>query len=343
MRILLSGCAALAILVLAFNPAQGQTEIAKYGGEFMATGFGGRALAMGGAHTALANDVTSAYWNPAGLMRMQYPEIGLMHEQRFGGLLSYNYGGVAWPFGSRSTVALSVTRLGVDDIPDTRNALIDLNGNGQLDDNERLDPSKVTMFSTADWVAYGTFAFKSSNALSVGVNLKFVHRAHHIESATGVGFDVGMQYKLSEQFLLGATVQDVTTTLMAWSTGRNELVSPTMKLGAAYQLEALGGTITPALDFDIMAENRQYASTFNVGAISVNPRAGLEYRYANVFAIRGGYSDTQDLTFGAGIHLPKLYLDYAFGQNDLFSEFKDASHRISLRLVLEESKFARKE
>jgi len=309
----------------------------------MATGFGGRALAMGGAHTAIAGDVTAAYWNPAGLMRMEFPEIGLMHEQRFGGLLSYNYGGVAWPFGSRSTVALSVTRLGVDDIPDTRNALIDLNGNGQLDPNERLDPSKVTMFSTADWVAYATFAFKSTSDLSLGVNFKFVHRAHHIESATGVGFDVGAQYKATEQLFFGATVQDVTTTLMAWSTGRNELVSPTLKLGAAYQIDALGGTITPALDFDVMAEGREYASTFNVGAISVNPRAGLEYRFQNLFAIRGGYSDTQDLTFGAGIHLPKLYLDYAFGQNDLFSEFKDASHRISLRLVLEEKKFARTE
>ena len=343
MRILLSGCLALAMMALVVSPAQGQTKIAKYAGEFMATGFGGRALAMGGAHTALANDVTSAYWNPAGLMRMEYPEIGLMHEQRFGGLLSYNYGGVAWPFGSRSTVALSVTRLGVDDIPDTRGALIDLNGNGQFDPNERLDTSKVTMFSTADLVAYATFAVRGSRALALGVNLKFVHRAHHIESATGVGFDVGAQYKLTDHFFLGATVQDVTTTLMAWSTGINELVSPTLKIGAAYQLEALGGTITPALDFDLMGENRQYASTFNVGAISVNPRAGLEYRFRNLFAIRGGYSDTQDLTFGAGIHLPKLYLDYAFGQNDLFSEFKDASHRISLRLVLEEKKFARTE
>lgn len=343
MKVLLSGCVALAMIALAVPPAQAQTEIAKYGGEFMATGFGGRALAMGGAHTAIAGDVTAAYWNPAGLMRMEFPEIGLMHEQRFGGLLSYNYGGVAWPFGSRSTVALSVTRLGVDDIPDTRNALIDLNGNGQLDPNERLDPSKVTMFSTADWVAYATFAFKSTSDLSLGVNFKFVHRAHHIESATGVGFDVGAQYKATEQLFFGATVQDVTTTLMAWSTGRNELVSPTLKLGAAYQIDALGGTITPALDFDVMAEGREYASTFNVGPVSVNPRAGLEYRFQNLFAIRGGYSDTQDLTFGAGIHLPKLYLDYAFGQNDLFSEFKDASHRISLRLVLEEKKFARTE
>jgi hypothetical protein len=336
-------CMTIALLAITVPYAQGQTEIAKYAGEFMATGFGGRALAMGGAHTALASDVTSAYWNPAGLMRMSYPEIGLMHEQRFGGLLSYNYGGVAWPFGSRSTVAFSVTRLGVDDIPDTRNALIDLNGNGILDDNERLDPSKVTMFSTADWVAYASFAFKGSSNLALGVNLKFVHRAHHIESATGVGFDVGAQYKATEQLFLGATVQDVTTTLMAWSTGRNELVSPTLKLGAAYQLNVLGGTITPALDFDLMAEGREYASTFNVGAISVNPRAGLEYRFRDLFAIRGGYSDTQDLTFGAGIHLPKLYLDYAFGQNDLFSDFKDASHRISLRLVLEETKFARTE
>jgi len=331
----------LVLLMLSSSAAWGQTEFAKYGGEFMATGFGGRALAMGGAHVAIANDVTAAYWNPAGLMLMEHPEIGLMHEQRFGGLLSYNYGGVAWPFGPRSTVALSITRTGVDDIPDTRGALIDLNGNGQLDPNERLDPSKVIMFSTADWVAYATFAFKSTAALSLGVNLKFIHRAHYIESATGVGFDVGALYNITPDFFLGAMVQDVTTTLMAWTTGRNELVSPTMKLGAAYQIHALGGTITPALDFDIMAENRRYASTLHVGAVSINPRAGIEYRFQNLFALRGGFSDTQDLTFGAGIHLPKLYLDYAFGQNDLFSEFKDASHRISLRLVLEEKHFAR--
>lgn len=331
--ILLLCCAAL--------PLRAQTEVAKYGGEFMATGFGSRALAMGGAHTAVASDLTAAYWNPAGLMNTDYPEIGLMHEQRFGGLLSYNYGGVAWPFGPKYTLALSVTRMGVDDIPDTRNALIDLNGNGQLDPNERLDPSKVRSFNTADWVAYLTYAFRSNDKLALGVNLKLIHRDYDIESAMGVGFDIGAMYRATEELTLGATVQDITTTLMAWSTGRNELVSPTLKLGAGYGLKALGGTITPAVDFDIMFEGREFASTFNVGAVSVNPRAGLEYRFKDLFALRGGYSDTQDLTFGAGIHLPKLYLDYAYGQNAIFSEFKDASHRISLRLVLEEKKFSR--
>ena len=338
----LSAVAAVFLLtVIAVPAAQAQTDIAKYGGEFMATGFGGRALCMGGAGVAVTGDVNASYWNPAGLMRMTYPEIGLMHEQRFGGLLSYNYGGVAWPFGPKYTLALSVTRTGVDDIPDTRNALIDLNGNGQLDPNERLDPSKVRSFSSADWVAYLTYAFRSNDRLALGVNLKLVARDLLDESAMGVGFDIGAQYRATDALSFGATVQDITTTIMAWSTGRNELVSPTLKLGAGYALDVLGGTITPALDFDIMFENRRFASAFNVGSVSVNPRAGLEYRYQNVFALRGGYSDTQDLTFGAGIHLPKLYLDYAYGQNDLFSDFKDASHRISLRVVLEETKFAR--
>ena len=341
---------ATAVFFLVTVPLHAQTEIAKYGGDFMATGFGSRGLAMGGAHVAAADDITAAYWNPAGLMRTSYPEIGLMHEQRFGGLLSYNYGGVAWPFGEKYTLALSVTRSGVDDIPDTRDALIDLDGNGQLDPNDRIDPSKVQSFSAADWVAYLTYAFRSNDRLALGVNLKLLRRDLLDENAMGVGFDIGAQYRMTDELMLGATVQDVTTTLMAWSTGRNELVSPTLRVGASYAIAALGGRIMPALDLEIMGEGREFASTVNLGPVSVNPRFGLDYRFKDVFSLRGGLSDVffddkhekkQLLTFGAGIHLPKLYLDYAFGQNDLFSEFKDASHRISLRLVLEEKKFSR--
>lgn len=337
-RILILACAFLLTQLAAL---QAQTAVAKYAGEFMATGFGGRALGMGGAYVSVADDITAAYWNPAGLMQTSYPEFSLMHEQRFGGLANYNYGGVAWPFGPKYTLALSVTRLGVDDIPDTRNALIDLNGNGQIDPNERLDENAIKYFSSADWVGYLTYAFKANENLSLGVNLKLIHRSLAEANASGVGFDIGAMYHPMEDLNLGGTVQDVTTTLMAWSTGRNELVSPTVKLGGSYSIHALGGTILPALTFDFMGENRQTASLWHVGAFSVNPRAGVEYRFQNLFALRAGYSDTQDLTFGAGIHLPKLYLDYAYGQNDLFTTFKDASHRISLRLVLEEQKFLR--
>jgi len=332
-------------ITLAAMPVRSQTGVAKYGGEFMANGFGGRALAMGGAFVSVANDVTAAYWNPAGLMQLQYPEIGLMHEQRFGGLLNYNYGGVAWPFGPKYTIALSIARSGVDDIADTRNALIDLNGNGIMDPNERLDESKITMFSYADWVAYLTYAFRTSDQLSLGVNLKLIRKDLAEASAMGVGFDIGALYAITPKFFIGANMQDVTTTLMAWTTGRNELVSPTAKIGASYRIEFFGGTIIPAVDFDITGENRKFASLASVGPIGINPRGGLEYQFRNLFALRAGYNDTQNFSFGAGVHLPKLYLDYAFGQSAIsegMSDFtKDPTHRISLRLQLEEPKFIR--
>ena len=327
--------------------AWGQSSfgVAKYAGEFMATGVGGRALAMGGAFVAVANDVTTAYWNPAGLMHLQYPEIGLMYENRFGGLVNYNYGGVAWPFGSKYTVALTVTRLGVDDIPDTRKAFVlaDVNGNGVLDPNERPDPKYITMFNSAVWAAYLSYAFRSTEDLSFGVNMKLLRWSLAEGSATGIGFDIGAHYAVTPRFTVGANIQDVTTTLMAWNTGTNELISPTAKLGGAYAIDFLGGTVTPALDFDVMAENRKTASTAHLGPVSFNPRGGLEFAYKNLFAFRAGYSDVQTFSFGAGVHFPKLFLDYAFGQNPMGTDaaFKDPTHRISLRIMLEEKKFLR--
>ena len=99
-----------------------QTVIGKYAGEFLAIGVGGRALGMGSAQTAIANDVTAGYWNPAGLASMDYPQIALMHEEHFGSLVSYNYAAVAIPYGTDMSFGISVMRSSIDGIPDTRNA-----------------------------------------------------------------------------------------------------------------------------------------------------------------------------------------------------------------------------
>ena len=54
---------------------------------------------MGSAQIAIVNDVTSGYWNPAGLARINYPQVALMHEEHFGNLINYNYAAVAIPYG----------------------------------------------------------------------------------------------------------------------------------------------------------------------------------------------------------------------------------------------------
>jgi len=332
-----------AIIVFYSGSLNSQTVISKYAGEFLAIGVGGRPLGMGGAYVAVASDATAGYYNPAGLANLNYPQISLMHDERYGNLVNYNYASVAIPYSKDWSFGLSVMRLAVDGIYDTRDALIDYNGDGTLDHpKDRLDYSKITEFSNQDWAFYLTGAKIHSDKLLLGANIKIIHRKIAEFSATGIGFDIGAIYFLTEQLALGANIQDVTTTLVAWSTGRNELISPTLKVGSAYKLDFMGGTFTPALDLDIRFENRRFASQFNIGAVSFDPHIGLEYNFKNIFAIRGGYNDVKQFTLGAGIKLPKLNIDYSFARFNMSEEDRlPDTHRISVILTLEEPRFMR--
>jgi hypothetical protein len=320
--------------------------IAKYAGEFISLGVGGRALGMGGAFVALANDVTAGYWNPAGLAHINYPQLALMHDERYGSLVNYDYGAVALPFGPTTSWGLSVIRLGVDDIPDTRKAGIDANGNYTEDPNQfsRIDPSRVTYFNAADWAFYLTYSKKQSESFSYGANLKIIRRELGDASATGIGLDIGVRYSVTEDFVLGANLQDVTTTFLAWNTGTKELISPTMKIGSAYFIEVFGGRLAPALDFDVRFENRKSASSFALGPVSFDAHVGTEFMFKDVVAFRVGYNDVKQISFGAGLRLPKLNIDYSFARfAQSAGERLDDTHRISLMFTLESEQFRRVE
>ncbi|MCC7159012.1 MAG: hypothetical protein IT281_05700, partial [Ignavibacteria bacterium] len=149
----------------------------KYAGEFLAIGVGGRPLGMGGAFVSLVNDVTAGYWNPGALARMNYPQFSLMHDERFGNLVNYDYGAVAIPWGTNASLGLSVIRLGVDDVPNTKNAWLDLNNNGYFDNGDRLDYSQISFFNAADWAFIATYSKSLNERLSYGVNLKVISRS----------------------------------------------------------------------------------------------------------------------------------------------------------------------
>jgi hypothetical protein len=322
----------------------GETGVAKYAGEFISLGVGGRALGMGGAFVALASDVTAGYWNPAGLSHINYPQIALMHDERYGSLVNYDYGAAAMPVGPNTSWGFSVIRLGVDDIPDTRKAGIDANGNYTEDPNQftRIDPSRVTYFNAADWAFFLTYSKKQSDDFSYGANLKIIRRELGDASATGIGLDVGVWYSPMDNVVLGANLQDVTTTFMAWNTGTNELISPTMKIGSAYFIEAFGGRFAPAVDFDIRFENRKSASTFALGPVSFDAHVGTEFMFRDVVAFRIGYNDVKQFSLGAGVKLPKLNIDYSFARFALSTnERLDDTHRISLMFTLESEQFKR--
>ncbi|NUN69420.1 MAG: PorV/PorQ family protein [Bacteroidetes bacterium] len=342
----------LVMMLMLPVPGTAQT-FGKYAGEFMSIGIGGRALGMGSAYAAVVNDVTAGYWNPAGLVHMEYPQLTASHDERFGDLVAYDYAAFAFPSGMNAadpetgemqyraeSYGISIVRLGVDGIPDTRKAWADSNGNKVYDENIRPDYSAITYFNWTDYVVYGTYARQYSEDLFVGANVKLIRRSGGEFHGTGIGFDLGVQYRLMPGLMVAANLQDATTTLVSWSTGTNELIAPTLKLGLAYALEVFNGRLMPVLGTDVRFENRRFASAGNLGPVSFDPHAGIEFDYNKLVAIRAGYNELGNLTIGAGIHLRKLDVDYSFAKFDAADQLGN-THRISLILTLEEEKYRR--
>ncbi len=360
------GTVFFALLTLAIIPAASAQRSAKYGSDFLSGGVGARPLGMGGAYVALANDVTAGYWNPAGLGGMYYPEFAYMHAERFAGVVSYDYGSGAFPINSRSSVGLSIIRLGVDDIPNTLNAW----------DRDRNTPlpnagDRISRFSYAHYAFFVSYARAVSQNLTVGVSGKMIRGSiGEFASSWGYSLDVGMQYRTGP-LLLGINLQDATRMLQTWSIneaafaeaqvnynefaipeGGAEYVLPVARLGSGLVLPVgQDNHLTFGLDVDLAFDGqRSYA--VNTGDVSFHPRFGTEFSYRGVVALRAGINQVNEngagglsLTpaVGGGLHLKQISVDYGFGDFAGLASDLGYSHRISLQLRLDQPRFKRAE
>ena len=343
-------------------PKVSAQRVAKYGADFLAGGIGARALGMGGAFVAVTSDANSGYWNPAGLMGVTYPEVSYMHAERFSGVVSFDYGGVAWPLSSKSTIGVSFYRSGVNDIKNTLDAW-DAERNAPRPNPEDF----ITSFSAADYAFFFGYGRTVSETFRIGFTGKIIRRTiGEFADAWGYSFDLGFQYH-TEKLMLGANIQDVTTMLQSWSVddeallniqeifgddlpeGGTEVVLPVLRLGSGYKIRYSDNWLLFALDMDVAFDGQQ-AQAINIGRSSLHPRLGAEYSYRDVVAIRAGLSRIQhtttdgwDLTpaIGAGFRFHQFNVDYGFGDfAGLVSEL-GYSHRISLRLTIAREQYRR--
>jgi hypothetical protein len=318
-------------------------EIAKYAGEFMSIGVGARALGMGGAYASVGGDATSGYWNPAGLTSINYPELAGMHSRNFGGVVNFDFVAFAIPFRKDESLAITMTRLAVDDIPITALPRPNLPMDSTYTDDQgnvlANRPYAEKWVTDGEYAFYLSYAKRHSDRLCYGANVKFVSKGVGDNSAWGIGFDIGALWNPIADLQTGINLQDATTTLLAWDTGRRELISPTVKAGLGYpfQLDFMRSNLLVVADTDVRFEGREMAAQAHVSRASFDFHFGGELLVRNVVALRAG-SDTGHLTAGAGLRLPRLELDYAFLSHDDF----EATHRVSLRVRIEEEKFARK-
>ncbi|MHB8078767.1 MAG: PorV/PorQ family protein [Candidatus Krumholzibacteriia bacterium] len=331
----------LASVGLAARPA----AAAKFAGAFMESGGGARAMALGGAFTAVADDPSATFWNPAGLALATAPQLLLMHEERFGGLVKRDFGAyvqpVAWALlgGEEAGVGVSVIRLGVDDIPFTDHLRdqLDTNGDGIVDDQELLG-----LFELQDQIR-----FKSDSELALlvsygerrgawrfGGSLKFIRQSVGGYSSTGIGFDAAaLRPGIWRRLDFGLKLQDVTTTYLSWNTGTNESIMPAIVPALAWRqpLPSWNASLLVASSLEARAEDRGAADQFSWGDFGANLHLGMEIGFRERVFLRGGFDSgfgSEDLTAGAGFRIDRLTVDYAYAGDTL--DIDEVTHRVSL-------------
>ncbi|MBR9999367.1 MAG: PorV/PorQ family protein [Cyclobacteriaceae bacterium] len=314
-----------------------QDNTPKYSNEFLNLGVGGRAMAMANAQVAVSDDVTSSYWNPAGLLHIRNKYAGaLMHASYFAGIANYDYLGFATPIDSLSHLGATILRFAVDDIPDTR-YLYDANG--------AINYDNIRFFTAADYAFFVSYArrFPALKNLHLGGNMKIIHRkVGEFASAWGFGIDLGAQLRMKD-WRFGMTFRDVFGTFNAWShntelvediylqTGNIipqnsvEITLPRLILGMGYQFsigEKVG--ILPAVDVDLTFDGKRNVA-IGTRAISLDPKFGIEFDYGKIAFLRIGVNNFQKIldfdgstyvsfqpTMGLGVKFRILSVDYAF-------------------------------
>lgn len=337
--------------------AQDETIAPKYSNEFLQIGVGARSLGMGNALVAGVDDVTSVYWNPAGLTRVKNKiDVGLMHSEYFAGIAKYDYVGLAHKIDEKSGMGFAAIRFGVDDIPNTT----------QLIDNEgNIDYDRISFFTAADYGFLFSYGRELAvDGLSVGGTVKIVHRrAGDFARSWGFGIDAGMQYNINDKWYFGAMARDVTSTFNAWifnldadmtevflETGNEipenglELTLPRLILAAKRKIDIGWNdiSISPEINASITTDGRRN-TLVKSGVVSIDPVMGIEIGWKDMIAVRTGvnnfqyvknFDDSETLVFqpniGLGVTFKGITLDYAFTNIGNQSEAL-FSHVISLK------------
>lgn len=294
----------------------------KYSNEFLNIGVGARGLAMSGAQVATVRDVTSAYWNPAGLIGVEDNiQISAQHAEYFAGIAKYDYAGLATKIDERSALAFSLLRFGVDDIPNTTQ-LIDQNGQVNYD--------RITTFSAADYGFLMSYARKvGEKGLTIGGSAKVVHRqVGDMARAWGFGIDAGAQYQFG-QWQVGFMARDLTSTFNAWSFSLDsatiavfeatdneipqnglELTLPKFSMGIARKFiikDRVG--IMPEVNLNITTDGKRNV-LIPGDPFSIDPNVGIELSYQDFLFIRGGFGNVQRIKAEVG-----SFNEYTFQPN----------------------------
>jgi len=345
--------------------------IRKYSNEFLTIGASPRGMAMANSIVASVDDVTSSYYNPAGLALINHTmQFSFMHSEYFGGITSYDYAAAAFKLDRMSALGISFVRFGADNIPNTYD-LVDQNG--------AINYDNVTNFSVANYALILSYGRKFNEMaryhgylIRYGGSVKIVRNTvGPFANSWGFGVDAAVQVQVDDHSTIGILLKDASNTFNAWNftftdaqknvllqTGNDipvhstEITLPRLIIGGnrTYNLNKEFSLMGEA-DMDITFDGRRNV-LMATEPISFDPHIGLEAAYKKTICLRLGFGNFQYYTddnpdnkkvfgfspsIGLGLMFKKLTLDYAL--TNLGSTSPGLySHIVGLRLTIDRAK-----
>jgi hypothetical protein len=279
---------------------------------FEDTGSGTRPAGMANAFTALSDDISAIYYNPAGLSQISWREIALDYGSLYSGMTDVSGMGKACAAYAHSLGSIGTLGLGWTDF--------------------RLDGYYSEDALTLAYAREIPTPFRKG-ALSAGLNLKYLNlkignppytQSYALfnggYSRTAAALDIGFLCSLSYSHYIALTLVNVNRPEIGFET-----LSPIdafSKLGYAYRTDSFNA----AVDISLSGEN------------SMTVAGGIEnWSRNNNLGIRCGLTNStlgySGLSLGASYRFnPNFQVDYAFSCALSGISSFNASHRTSLTL-----------
>jgi len=295
--------------------------------QFLKLGMDARAIGMGEAYTAATNDISSVYWNPAGLALYDSPQVFVSHTnwiaqtyyETFAASMITDYG----------YFALSTSFFYSGEMYETDEAL--------------AYTGRTFIFS--DLAVGLTYANALTDQFTFGVTGKYLREDIADESMNSYSFDFGTQYNTKwHEVTIGMALRnfgpDVSYNVDYEKSSSSDQLSDIDKSGTEAKIPmnfslGISGELYKDDDSYLLAAAQldncvDRSETWNLGA---------EYNVDNLF-LRGGYQigyDAASFSGGFGVKMATriaiFNIDYSYTHmGRLQEDFLTAAHRLSLKV-----------
>jgi hypothetical protein len=290
--------------------ASGKTD--NSGFSFLKFGMGARAAGMGGAFVAQSGEVTSAWWNPAGLSGIKRMHVSFTHNQWFQDITTEYFASAINLKGQANVLGLSMA---LTKIPD-----IEMRG-------EVPSSEPVALFDAHDAVFGFSYARGIVEKVDLGITAKWLYERIDIHSASGLAFDLGGIWSPLDNLKFGLAALNLGQK-MKFESERFSL--PTLyKIGGMYLLKekTLHSDFVFGLD---LVKPRDEEVKIHLGT-----EVGLYQALKTRLGYQGGY-DERNLSFGLGTTFSKYGLEYSLDYAYLpYKSDLGNVHSVSLNIEIE--------